>query len=198
MSTIRTPVGPQPKKVYWRRRLFVLLGLVVVALIIVLLVVHRGGTPKPLAKHTPTPVQTSAAAETTCKPSVVDVEAVTDALAYAPGVEPKLSLTITNTGLVPCFFKVGTDVQDYEITTGTQKVWSSKDCQTNPAALTVTLKPGIAVPSTPFAWNRTASSATTCKVTNKKQVIANGASYHLSVSVNGVTSSKTRQFILSK
>ena len=39
MSTIRTPVGPQPPSVYWRRRLVVLLALIAVIVVIVLIIV---------------------------------------------------------------------------------------------------------------------------------------------------------------
>jgi hypothetical protein len=198
MSTIRTPVGPQPPKTYWRRRLLVLLGVLVVILIIILLIVRPGGSPKAVPSNTPKPGHTtsSTAAVTTCKPAALDVEAVTDALSYAAGVQPKLSLTITNNGAAACTFKVGTDVQVYTITSGTEKIWSSKDCQTNPVADTVTLQPGTPVQSTPFAWDRTRSDPATCKSTTRPKVIANGASYHLNVTVNGVASAKSRQFIL--
>ncbi len=49
MSTIRNPVGPQPANVYWKRRAFVLLGLIAIIVIIVLIVVggNRGETPQP-------------------------------------------------------------------------------------------------------------------------------------------------------
>jgi hypothetical protein len=199
MSTIRTPVGPQPPKTYWRRRLLVLLGVLVVILIIILLIVRPGGSPKAVPSNTPKPGHTTsstAAPTTACKPAALDVEAVTDAVTYAAGVEPKLSLTITNNGAAACTFKVGTDVQSYTITSGTEKIWSSKDCQTNPVADTVTLQPGTPVASTPFAWDRTRSDPATCKSTTRPKVIANGASYHLNVTVNGVSSAKSRQFIL--
>ncbi|HEY4268559.1 MAG TPA: hypothetical protein VGM94_10255 [Galbitalea sp.] len=198
MSTIRTPVGPQPPKTYWRRRLLVLLGVLVVILIIILLIVRPGGSPKAAPSNTPKPASTTSStpAVTTCKPAALDVEAVTDAVTYAAGVEPKLSLTITNNGAAACTFKVGTDVQEYTITSGTEKIWSSKDCQTNPVADTVTLQPGTPVQSTPFPWDRTRSDPATCKSTTRPKVIANGASYHLGVTVNGVASAKSRQFIL--
>jgi hypothetical protein len=198
MSTFRTPVGPQSSRVYWRRRLAVLLGVVVVIVIIILLVAKPGGSAKPASTKSPSPAQTSSSTTTaaTCKPSILDVEAVTDALSYAPGVDPKISLTIENTSTKACSFKVGSDVQDYEITSGSEKIWSSKDCQTGAVALTETLKPGVPVSTTPFAWSRTRSDATTCDAKNPPQVTAKGASYHLGVAVNGVKSKKTRQFIL--
>jgi hypothetical protein len=196
MSTIRNPVGPQPSKVYWRRRLAVLVGVLVVILIVVLILV-RPGSGKPVAHPTNTPHSTSAAAAP-CKPSNIQVVAVTDALSYAPGVDPMLSLSITNTGSTPCTFKDGSNAQTYVITSGSEKIWSSKDCQTGAVASTSTLQPGKALKSTPFAWDRTRSNPSACTATNAPQVIAGGASYHLTVTVNGVTSSKANspQFLL--
>jgi hypothetical protein len=196
MSTLRTPVGPQPNNVYWRRRLLVLVGVLVVVLIIILLIVRPGGSAKPAATKTPTAAPSTPVAIVACKPTGLDVEAVTDALSYAPGVDPKISLTITNTGSNPCTFKVGSDVQDYEITSGTEKIWSSKDCQKDGVPLTRTLEPGKALSTSPIDWDRTRSDKATCSVKNRPSVVAKGASYHLTVSVDGVTSKKSKQFIL--
>jgi hypothetical protein len=201
MSTLRTPVGPQPNKVYWRRRLLVLLGVLVVILIVILIIVRPSGSARPASTNTPGPHTSSAphttTATATCAPSQLEVVAKTDAPSYAPGVDPKISLTITNTGTTACTFKVGSNVQVYKITSGTEKIWSSKDCQKDAVALTKTLAPGTALKTTPFAWDRTRSSTTTCDSKTRPQVVANGASYHLSVSVNGVASAKSRQFILN-
>jgi hypothetical protein len=84
------------------------------------------------------------------------------------------------------------------ITSGTEKIWSSKDCQTGAVSAKTTLQPGVAVKSTPFAWTRTRSNPAACSATNAPQVKAGGASYHLTVTVNGVTSAKadSRQFLL--
>jgi hypothetical protein len=196
MSTIRNPVGPQPRNVYWRRRLLVLLGVLAVIVIIILIVVRPGG-----GKATPLPTNAShapVAAAAPCQASDVKVVGVTDAASYAAGVDPMLSLTITNTGAAACSFKDGSDQQVYVITSGTEKIWSSKDCQTGAVSATTTLQPGVAVKSTPFAWDRTRSNPAACSATNSPQVIAGGASYHLTVTVDGVSSAKadSPQFVL--
>jgi hypothetical protein len=196
MSTIRNPVGPQPRNVYWRRRLLVLLGVVAVIVIVILIVARPGGgKPTPLGTKT---AHTPVAAAAACKASDVKVVGVTDALSYAAGVDPQLSLTITNTGSTACSFKDGSDQQVYVITSGSEKIWSSKDCQTGAVSATTTLQPGVAVKSTPFPWDRTRSNPAACSATNAPQVIAGGASYHLTVTVNGVASAKTDspQFVL--
>ena len=199
MSTIRNPVGPQPRNVYWRRRLLVLLGVLAVIVIIILIVARPGGAKQPTGTKTNTnTTHAPVAAATVCKATDVKVVGVTDALSYAAGVNPQLSLTITNTGAAACSFKDGSDVQVYVITSGSEKIWSSKDCQTNAVPATTTLQPGVPVKSTPFAWTRTRSNAAACSATKAPQVIAGGASYHLTVTVNGVASAKadSPQFIL--
>jgi hypothetical protein len=197
MSTLRNPVGPQPNKVYWRRRLVVLIGVLAV-IAIVILIVARPGSAKPKAVPTNTAHTAASTAAPACAPADVKVIAVTDALTYAAGVDPQISLSITNVGPAACTFKDGSDVQKYVITSGTETIWSSKDCQTSAVSATSTLQPNIPVKSSPFAWSRTRSNAADCAATNPPQVIAGGASYHLTVTVNGVTSSKVNspQFIL--
>lgn len=204
MSTFRTPVGPQSSRTYWRRRLVVILGILAV-IVVVALIVGRPGSSKtpastadPKSSSSPAPATSDApAADGTCAPASISVVAITDAGSYADGQQPLLSLSITNTGTTECTFAVGTDVQDYTITSGTEKIWSSKDCQSAPAALIQTLKPGVALTTTPFAWGRTRSDTATCASTNLPQVTAGGASYHLAATVNGVTSKETKQFLLN-
>lgn len=199
MSTNRNPAGRQPNSVYVRRRLAVL-GVLVVIIVIVILILARPGSGKPTAvnTHTPSAGHSSVATAPACKAANVQVVAVTDANSYAAGVDPKLSLTITNTGPSACSFKDGSDVQNYEITSGTDDIWSSKDCQTGAVAHTSILEPSKSVSSTPFPWNRTRSNAADCTATNPPQVVAGGASYHLTVVVNGISSTPANspQFIL--
>jgi hypothetical protein len=198
MSTIRNPVGPQPSKVYWRRRLVVLIGVLAVILIIILIVARPGSGGKPAAINTHTPLASAVPAAPACKLADVTVTAVTDSNSYSVGVDPELSLTITNTGPSACSFKDGSDVQKYVITSGTETIWSSKDCQSGAVSATTTLQPHIPVKSTPFPWDRIRSNPAACSATNAPQVVAGGASYHLTVTVNGVTSSKadSPQFVL--
>jgi hypothetical protein len=198
MSTFRTPVGPQPSKVYWRRRLVVLLGLLAVVLVIILIVVRPGsGKPAAAPSNSPSAAATTATAKA-CKPAIVQVEALVDASSYGAGVEPQLSLAITNTGTTPCTMQAGSDVQEYRVTSGSELIWSSKDCQSAPVPATVTLQPGVPVSAGPIAWDRTRSSAATCS-TKGAQVTAKGASYHLSVIVDGIKSpdALTKQFLLN-
>jgi hypothetical protein len=210
MSTLKHPVGPQPSKVYWRRRLIVVLGVVAVIVVIVLIVVRPGsssGTPsgsattsaaaaKSASASTSIPTEATTASGDPCKPDDVTVEAITDAATYATDQMPKLSVSITNTGTVPCKINAGTSQQVFTITSGTEVYWKSTDCQAEKVDAEVLLQPGKKVSSqTPIEWDRTRSDPATCQST-REPVPASGASYHLTTSVAGVESTATKQFIL--
>ena len=205
MSTFRNPVGPQPAKIYWRRRLVVILGLLAV-IVIVSLIVFRPAPDKPETTAADTKPSSSATPSSTdapagdgaeCAEGVVEVAPITDAGDYGADQQPLLSLSITNTGTTACTFAAGSDVQEYVVTSGEERIWSSKDCQSAPVADSRVLEPGVALTTTPFPWDRTRSSADTCDAANKPQVTAGGASYHLTVTVNGVASAETQQFLLN-
>jgi hypothetical protein len=209
MSTIKNPVGPQPPSVYWRRRLLLLVGVIAVIVVIVLIVVRPGAASGDGANKDPKGATTSdvkgtpsgsasgaAKAGGTCAPSSVKIVAITDATSYAAGQQPQLSMSITNTGTSACSFDVGTDAQQYVITSGSDTIWSSKDCQTDPAASAQTLEPGKTLTTQPLAWDRTRSSTTTCSG-NRTAAVAGGASYHLQVKLGSLTSAETKQFILN-
>lgn len=200
MSTIRNPVGPQPATVYWKRRAFVLLGLIAVIVIIVLIIVggNRGETP------TPTP-STSSSAKTddsktaepaACNPAALTVTAVTDKGSYGSGEQPLLSMTIENTGAAACTVNGGTDATTFTIASGSETYWSSADCLTDAAPAPTVLEPGVPKSTTPFPWERTRSSTTTCDA-ERPAVPAGGASYHLTVALGDVVSATTKQFVLN-
>jgi hypothetical protein len=215
MSTIKNPVGPQPSKVYWRRRALVLLGLLAVIVIIVLIVVRPGsssdvGAPvsraassappaSPAVPTEPAQVETSPAADgdaAPCDAANLVVTPVTDADTYAAGVLPQISISITNTSKTACGLNVGTAQQVYKITSGDETYWTSTDCQTAPSDAPTVIDAGATLASTPFTWDRTRSAADTCASTDRPQVPAGGASYHLDVSIGGFASAQSKQFIL--
>ena len=199
MSTIRTPVGPQPPNVYWRRRAVVLLGLLAVVIIILLIVFRpTDETPAPTAT-TPKPTTTSASTDDAdadaCDPADIELTAITDKGGYNEGELPLISMSITNTGSAACTINAGTDAQEYIITSGSDQIWSSRDCQTDPKPTDTVLQPSLAKSTTPFGWDRTRSSTDTC-AGDRPQVGAGGASYHLTVKLGDIESAATKQFLL--
>lgn len=138
---------------------------------------------------------------TACAPGTVTVKAFigdgkTAFSSFAPGVNPKLWFTLTNTGRVPCTFNAGLAVQFFTITSGAETIWTSKQC--NRAGDTdqiIRLEPSVSLGRDPFTWLRVRSSDTGCGA-NQTQAIAGGASYHVKAEVNGVISNDV-QFILN-
>ena len=210
MSTIKHPVGSQSSKVYWRRRLVVGLGLLLVLALLVtiiwLVVRPASGSSAPGSTPTPTPAAAApepaasdpAAGPGACDPASVQVEATTDAVSYEPGAQPMLSLSVTNIGVASCVLNAGTARQVFTVSSGTDVYWTSTDCQKEAGDVDVTLKPGEPVSSgSPLAWERTRSSPETCSQSTRDAAPAGGAAYNLSVSVDGIESADPKQFFLS-
>lgn len=129
-----------------------------------------------------------------CDPDALEVAAITDTNNYAEGALPLLSFSITNTSGTACTFNVGTTQQTFEITSGEELYWSSKDCETAPVDAPVLLEPNVAQTSSPITWDRTRSSKTTCD-TERPAVPAGGATYYLGVTIGELETSR-RSFLL--
>ncbi|MCU1581695.1 MAG: hypothetical protein QOD27_1294 [Microbacteriaceae bacterium] len=203
MSTLRNPVGPQSSKVYWRRRLLVGLGALAVIVIIVLIVSRpgSGATGKnpvntPTTSVTPSAAAAAGKASDACAPANITLEAVTDQTSYAAGVNPKIAMKITNTGAGSCTINLGSTQQELIITSGTETIWDSKDCQTAAVDTPTVMTAGQSLTTPSIPWDRTRSSTTTCQ-TSRPGVTAGGASYHLGVKLGSITSKATAQFLLN-
>jgi hypothetical protein len=204
MSTLRHPVGRQPASVYWRRRLVLGIGLLVVVVVILLIVfAPKGGTPAadpsksshPAASsNTPNPASTKAPA---CDKGDLTVTASVDQKSYSAESQPQLSFTITNDSASACTVSAGSDKQVFQITSGKEVYWTSTDCQTDAQKYSKVMQPGDELsPSNPVGWDRTRSSKSTCE-DNRAPVPAGGATYHLTVTVDGVKSTNNTPFILN-
>ena len=116
---------------------------------------------------------------------------------FAKDVNPMIWFSLTNLTKHACTFEAGSIGQFYTITTGPDTVWDSAKCdRTADASAVVTLQPGKTLSSPPSAWMKVSSSDTGCGE-GQKPVITGGASYHLSVTVNGFKSSNDMQFVLN-
>jgi hypothetical protein len=205
MSTLRNPVGPQSSKVYWRRRLLVGLGALAVIVIVVLIVSRPGASasgknPAPASTTSTSPdatagKATAGKASDACAPANITLEPVIDASSYAAGVDPKVAMKITNTGTGSCTINLGSTQQELIITSGTETIWDSKDCQTDGVDAPTVMTAGQTLTTQSIPWDRTRSSTTTCD-TSRPAVTAGGASYHLEVKLGSITSKDT-QFLLN-
>ena len=202
MSTFLNPVGPQPASVYWRRRIVVGLGLIAVIAIILLIIFQPGrgeepaAGPSPSAEPDSTPTSSPAVTVEECDPLDISLEPVTDKNSYAAGEFPQLSLRVTNEGASACSINLGSTQQEFRITSGSDEIWSSRDCQVDPVDAVRELDAGETLTSPPIEWDRTRSSTTTCD-DSRPQVTAGGASYHLRVYLGDLESEGTAQFLLN-
>ena len=212
MSKLIHPVGPQPARVYWRRRAYFALALVGIIVAIVLIVVRPGAgseggvTTTPAATtalQTPAPGETPQAEPTVAPGETVEctaenttITAKTDLDVYDPTQTPQLSFAITNNGANPCTINVGTAAQVYTVSSGPEQYWASTDCQTEASDAEMVIEPGQSIDSSALPWDRTRSATDTCEVPDRPAAPAGGASYHLSVSVDGIESAESKQFIL--
>jgi hypothetical protein len=100
------------------------------------------GTASPSPK--PTPV---------CDLNLVTVAAATDKPAYGAEEKPLLTMTITNGGTAPCEVNVGTSQMEYVVMSGSDRIFSSKDCQAGSEDLVKTIQPGKGETAN-FPWQR--------------------------------------------
>lgn len=172
VSQMLRPVGPEPPTVYWIRRIAIILVVLTVILSLVWLFGSLRGdstATEPLASSSPvasagaspaaSPAASAAASAAAapaepveCKDADIEVFATTDSSTYQIGETPRLTLTITNSGDVPCLRDVGPRANALKITSGGYHVWSSDDCNPNDKTKVVTLKPGEEVGAS-ITWN---------------------------------------------
>jgi hypothetical protein len=145
------------------------------------------------AQTTPTPA-TSPAAQSGpvgCATEALEVAVRSDARRYAAKVNPKLYITVVNRGETGCLFDVGSKALSLVVTSGTDRIWSSDDCQGAGQSDVRLLAPGK--PFTAAAeWARVRSKPG-CP---KDQPAAKPGTYLLSGSANGVESQRRAAFLL--
>ncbi len=204
-ATARKPVSP----IYRRRRLFVgAILLLVLALAVGGFAAISGalnsGTPAASASGSPEQekpgttqpagspsASPTASADPTASPTsgcddkLLTVSASTDKAAYGPGENPLLTLKVTNGNQVPCEVNIGTSQMEYLVTSGSDRIFSSKDCQAESSDLVKTILPGKSETAN-FPWDRKRSTQG-CKLV-EAQPGAGGAYYVFTARLGNKTS----------
>lgn len=157
--------------VYRRRRLFVGAALLLVIAVAfggfaAVSTVVNGGQANSGAGAAPTDQESAPAAgpEATASPSatptgngceqnLLTVTAATDKASYAADENPLLTLKVTNGNKVPCEVNIGTSQMEFLITSGSDRIFSSTDCQTDATELVKTIAPGQSETAN-FPWQR--------------------------------------------
>ena len=207
MARLKNPVGPHDKKVYLRRRLAVLGGLLAIV-VVVLLIVFRPGSSGGVERATEVALPDDLTIETSpeatkkaeddlpgCKKSDLAVTAVASKESYGAGENPEIWMTISNTSSKPCVVDLGTKEMVFEITSGSEPYWNSTHCQTGADSREIILEPDNPLSTQPIVWDRTRSAPETCDG-ERPVVPAGGAAYKVKASVNGVQSPDAWQFLL--
>jgi len=144
-------------------------------------------------------------AGSTCQSQQLKIEAhvgtadAQDQLAFNPEDEPYFWFTVTNTGSVECKFNLGSDVTFFKITSGSDVVWNSKDCNAaRVSADPILLQPNVPLSTPAGPWDRVRSSNEGCAAKDGLTAVsADGASYYLEADVNGILSTNKPQFVLN-
>ncbi|MDO3699688.1 hypothetical protein Q3H92_18490, partial [Curtobacterium flaccumfaciens] len=155
----------------------------------------RSAAPKPAASASASASKPAAADGSTCTKDQIVLTPVLDKSAYGPTEDPKIAMSIKNSGTNSCHLDLGSAQQVLTISSGQEQYWSSKDCQTGGTNQDVTIKSGQTLTTPAIAWDRTRSSTSTCD-SSRPAVTAGGASYHLQVAVGNLESKTSVQFIL--
>ena len=96
-----------------------------------------------------------------CAPAVLQLTVVTDATEYAAAANPVLHVSVTNTGAAPCTVDAGAASREVVITSGSDRIWSSKDCASAQDASRQLLLAAGGKDLVDVAWPRL-RSATSC------------------------------------
>lgn len=102
------------------------------------------------------PAPSAPPATTTCDQSLVTVTASTDKPVYGDGENPLLSLKVTNGGQLPCDVNIGTSQMEFLVTSGSDRIFSSIDCQADSKDLIKSIAPGKSETAN-FPWPRNRS-----------------------------------------
>lgn len=128
----------------------------------------------------------SAEAGATCAPEDIGLKSATDKSTYASGDDPVLEMKITNSGSEDCQLNVGTSQQEFKISSGSDRIFSTTDCRTDATDSNMTLKAG-ATESARFTWKRM-RSAPGCKPVSTKP---RPGTYSFSAQLGSVDGDKT-------
>lgn len=122
-----------------------------------------------------------------CDQKLVTVSAATDKAAYGADERPLLTLKVTNGGKMPCKVNIGTSQMEYLVTSGEDRIFSSRDCQAKSEDLIKEIAPGASETANfPWARNRTVEG---CRAIDAKPG-AGGAYYVFTAKLGAKTSPK--------
>lgn len=194
------PVGPEPASTYWRRRIIVIVGVLVVLFVIGKLLfggsgdsnsADSGPTPLPtLATATATPSGSTAATGTPCLDSDLEVSVTAAQGTYPVSGPVEFVMKIANNSAAACVRDVGTAANTFTVTSGGFDVWTSDACAEPGESQQELIPPGEA-----FAVKGTWDAKVTADGCGASASAAQAGAYEVKAS-NGDVSSESVQFTL--
>ncbi|MFS0705990.1 hypothetical protein AB6N23_15875 [Cellulomonas sp. 179-A 9B4 NHS] len=166
-----------PARVYWVRR-FVVLGLPLIAVVLLVVWLTGRGGDEPTAGTSPSTAAVApgdAAADdaaeepaggsdaegggpAACAPGQLALAITPGAETFPGDVEPTFTVSITNAGDEPCLVDADERSREVVVTSGSDRVWSSRDCQPAEVEPLTLLLAGGQVDERPFTWPRSRSA----------------------------------------
>ena len=197
----RTPPKRLSPQIYRRRRIVALVAIVLVGWAVIALVSAIVGAigsafsgPNPSAAPTNVDGQACAPGDIMAT-ALVGREDGTEVESFSTGEPTFIWFAIKNVGSVTCTFNAGPAVQFFTIRSGSDLIWSSKDCLRKGLEDNyVSLEPGQSQVRNPTPWDRVRSSSTGCNA--KTEIPVTPGAYNLTAEVNGVLSDGN-QFLLN-
>ncbi|VXB94953.1 hypothetical protein [Citricoccus sp. K5] len=101
--------------------------------------------------------EAAAAAAGNCPPGDIVISAATDQPTYGDGEEPVLELRVDNTGEEPCEANLGTTQQVFTVYSGSDRIFSTEDCQVDGQDALVEISPDEQERAR-FTWPRVRSA----------------------------------------
>ncbi|MCC2336321.1 hypothetical protein [Cellulomonas wangsupingiae] len=159
------PAPRPPARVFWVRRLVVLgIPLVLIVVLVVWLTGRGGeGTPQTEAPVTPQADTSAPSVEPeggvpACAPAQLALAATPGAQSFPAGVDPTFEIAVTNSGPEPCLVDAGDAQREVIITSGDDRVWSSRDCAPAEGQERTLLLAGGQSDVTQLGWSRERSA----------------------------------------
>ncbi|NUL44702.1 hypothetical protein F7P69_05765 [Cellulosimicrobium funkei] len=121
---------------------------------------------------------TEAAASGDCPPGDIVISAATDQPTYGEGEDPVLELRVDNTGEEPCEANLGTTQQVFTVYSGSDRIFSTEDCQVDGQDALVEISPDEQERAR-FTWPRLRSSEDCGETTQEPR----SGTYRLEVSL---------------
>lgn len=196
MDGLRNPIGDLPPEVYWKRRLFVGLTIVIVILVIwVLIAAATGGSDKKSAA-TPDPsvdptISVSPGATDqpdsirACGADDVVITTVANPASVPEGALPVFDVAIAHQGSTACSLDTAAEGTELLITSGSDRIFSSLDC---PDDATIAAKQLILAPDATedlsVTWNRQRSLPECAP----ESAIPGAGTYKASLTIQGIKS----------